>query len=155
MRFTAAPALAGVLALAACGEPSSTQMLQTRASVAMSPTQTCNSQAIVEQLPNGTRVRLPDTTLFVIGRTDLSPCGQFALASVVEAMLNPAIMQVAVEPGADIDAPQAAFPRERAEHVRKFLSNVGFSPDQPPVVVQPSPVPSTHWGIVLSVVGKG
>jgi hypothetical protein len=70
-------------------------------------------------------------------------------------MLDPRIMQVVVEPGADINAPDAFLPRERANNVKASLSNAGFVSGQPPVLVQPASVPSPGiWGIVLSPANK-
>src|SRR5581483_564650 len=99
----------------------------------------------------GARVRMPDTSLFVVGRTDLSNCGQYAISSVVEAMLDPRITQVVVEPAGDINAPEAFLPRERAENIRGLLSHAGFVRAQPSVLVQPASGPSGSWGIVLVV----
>jgi hypothetical protein len=117
----------------------------------MDPTQTCNRPASVESLPNGARVRIPDTSLFVVGRGDLSACGQFAMASVVEAMLDPRIMQVVIEPAGDVNAPDAFLPRERAATVGTFIANTGFAGTRPRVVVQPGSGPPGSWGIVLAV----
>jgi hypothetical protein len=147
----AVAALAALFLLDGCSEPSSTQTLQRRVAIRMDPAQTCNRPASIEYLPNGARVRMPDTSLFVVGRTDLSNCGQYAVSSVVEAMLDPRIMQVVVEPGGDFNAPYAFLPRERADNIRALLSNTAGTATQPPVLVQPAPAPSGSWGIVLAV----
>ena len=147
----AVAALAALFLLDGCAEPSSTQTLQHRVAIRMNPAQTCNQSANIEYLPNGARVRISDASLFVVGRTDLSACGQYAVSSVVEAMLDPRIMQVVVEPASDINAPVAYLPRERAENIRSLLSNAGFVANQPPVLVQPALGPSGSWGIVLAV----
>jgi hypothetical protein len=143
------------LVLAGCSEPPAVQVLNSRVTASMSPTQPCNRPASVEYLANGARIRIPDTALFTVGRTDLSECGQFAVASVVEAMLDPRIMQIVIEPGGDIDAPDAFLPRERVGSLRASLSDRGFVPTQPPVLVQPAAVPSRVWGIVLTIPGSG
>jgi hypothetical protein len=140
--------------LSACGDPPNVQVLNSRVAARMAPPQVCTSQATVEYLPNGARISLPDTVLFVVGRTDISPCGQYALASIVEAMLDPRLMQVIIEPGGDLDSPDAYLPRERTTSLKATLSNIGFVPDQPPVLVQPAPVSAGRaWGIVLTVPG--
>jgi len=150
MMKTAAPVRAALLALGACGEPSSTQTLQTRVTTTLTPANTCNSQASVEYLPDGARIRLPDT-LFLAARSELTGCGQYAVASVTQAMLNPSIMQVIVETD-DSGAAGSMLSLRRAETVRSLLTNVGFAPAQPPVVVQPAPTPSQGAvGIVLQV----
>ena len=124
--------------------------MQSRVTTSLTPGNTCNSQASVEYLPNGARVRLPDT-LFLAARSDLTGCGQFAMASVTQAMLDPAIMQVIVETD-DSGAPGSMLSLRRAETVRALLTNVGFAPAQPPVLVQPSAVPTQGGlGIVLQV----
>jgi hypothetical protein len=153
IRWLAVPA---ILLLAACSsEPPTAEMLGDRATTTLTPAEACNRPANIEYLPDGARIRIPDTALFVIGRTDLSPCGQFALASVVEAMLEPGIMQVVIEPGGDIESPDAYLPRQRAATMQSLLSHVGFSTTQPPVLVRPAPIPSAGtWGVVLLVVRK-
>ena len=143
------------LLLAACSERPAVQVLDDRVTASMSPSQPCNRPTSVEYLPNGARISIPDTALFTVGRTDLSPCGQYAVASVVEAMLDPRIMQVVIEPGGDINAPDAFLPRERVGVLRASFSNPGFLPTQPAVLVQPAAVPSRVWGIVLAISGGG
>jgi hypothetical protein len=144
------PALAMLLSLGACAEPSSTQTLSERVSTRLNPDQLCNRPASIEYLPNGTRVRVPEVSLFVGGGTDLTECGQYALASVVEAMLDPHIMQVVVEPAAAENGPDATLSLRRADMVKRLLSNVGFTQTQPPVLVLPTAVPSQGaMGIVL------
>jgi hypothetical protein len=146
------PALAILFALAACSEPSNTQMLASRVTASLDPAQPCHSQASIEYLPNGTRIRLPSASLFVRGRADLTACGQYALASVTEAMLDPRIMQVVVEPEGDVNAPASALSLRRADTVRALLSDVGFTSSQPPVLVQPATGPAQDvLGIVLAV----
>lgn len=150
----APPVVAALLWLSACGGPPSSDVLNRRVAASMSPEQSCNSAASVQYLPNGARISLPDSALFVVGRSELSPCGQFALASAVQAMLVPHIMQVSIEPAGDIDAPYAGLAREKAERVQKLFSNVGFVSDQPPVLVQPSSGTLTGvWGVVLTMAG--
>jgi len=148
----ATPALGALLLLSACGEPSSLEVLNRRAAASMSPDQPCNSAASVQYLPNGARISLPDSALFVVGRSDLSACGQYALSSAVQAMLAQRIMQVIIEPAGDINAPYAGLAREKADRVKGVFSNVGFVSDQPPVLVQPSAGASTGvWGVMLTI----
>ena len=86
------------------------------------------------------------------GRADLSACGRYAMASAVEAMLDPGIMQVVIEPSGDIEAPYAGLARRRADALKGMFTNAGFDPFQPPVLVQPtSSSPIGVWGVVLTV----
>jgi hypothetical protein len=148
------PVIAIVLVLGACSKPS-TQVLADRVAASLTPAEPCNRDASIENLPNGTRVRLPEASLFVNGKADLTACGQYALASVTQAMLAPPIMQVVIEPDADMNAPGSYVSAQRADTVRKMLSNVGFIFTQPPVLVQPPAVPSPGTlGIVLTVLGS-
>jgi hypothetical protein len=143
------------LLLAACSEPPSVQVLNSRVTARMSPVQPCNRPASVEYLPNGARISIPDTALFTVGRTDLSPCGEYAVASAVEAMLDPRITQVVIEPAGDINAPDAFLPRERVGSLMALLSNPGFVATPSPVLVQPAAVSSRVWAIVLTIPGGG
>jgi hypothetical protein len=152
MMRTYIPAI--LLALGACSEPSSTQMLSSRISAELSQTQPCERPANVEFFREGARVRFPETFLFLSGRTDLSPCGKYALTSVIQAMLVPSIMQVVIEPQSNAGASPSEFALRRAETVQRALSNVGFSQTQvqPSVLVQPASTPSPGaLGIVLLI----
>jgi hypothetical protein len=154
-KFAATPALIAVLFLSACGQPSSPDVLNTRVSARMAPDLLCNKSATVEYLPNGARISMPDNALFTIGRPDLSACGRYAMASAVEAMLDPGIMQVVIEPSGDVGAPYAGLARQRADTLQGVFTDVGFDPFQPPVLVQSRPGgPIGVWGIVLTVVNK-
>jgi len=148
----ATPVLGALLVLSACGGPPASEVLNRRVAASMSADQPCNSAASVQYLPNGARISLPDSALFVVGRSDLSACGEYALSSAVEAMLVQRVMQVIIEPAGDIDAPYAGLAREKADRVKGVFSNVGFVSDQPPVLVQPSPGGSTGvWGVMLTI----
>lgn len=146
------PAIATLLVVGACSEPSSTRMLSNRVTASLSPGNPCNSQASIEYLPNGTRIRLPEASLFVNRTADLSDCGRYTLASVTQAMLDPRIMQVVIEPETDPNAPGSPVSLQRADTVQQLLSHVGFVAGQPPVLIQPATAPSPGaFGIVLTV----
>jgi hypothetical protein len=151
----AMPALAVFLLLTACSELSSSDVLNSRVSDRMAPAQPCNKTVSVEYLPTGARISMPDSTLFTLGRPDLSPCGQYAMASAVQAMLAPRIVQVVIEPGGDIEAPYNGLAQQRAETLKRTFTNVGFVPFQPPPLVQSTPGPQIGvWGVVLTVPGR-
>jgi hypothetical protein len=148
------PAFAALLALAACSEPSSTQTLSDRVTTGLNPTQVCNRQANIEYLPNGTRISFPASFLFVSGRADLTGCGQYAVASVTQAMLDPRIMQVAIEPEANLQGQESNLTLQRTGRLKGLLTNVGFTQTQPPVLVQPAAIQTQDvFGIVLTVRG--
>jgi hypothetical protein len=153
MRSFGLMAAAGILlSMAGCSEPSSSTMLQMRAESSLGSAQPCQGTVRTENLPNGVRVLVPESALFLVGQTAISACGQYLLVGIVEAMLDPRIMQIVVEPSADINAPDAYVARERTGVLRQRLSNAGFVPGQPPVAVQPNPASSTHtWGVALEV----
>ena len=120
----------------------------------MNPAETCNQTASVQDLLGGVRIEAPEASLFTIGRTDLSARGQCILTGVVQAMLDPRVMQVVVEPGGDINEPGAFLPRERAVTVQAFLSKPGIVAGQSPVPVQATAIPSRNWGFVLTTTGS-
>ncbi len=98
---------------------------------------------------------MPDSALFTIGRADLSACGRYTMASAVEAMLDPSIMQIVIQPSGDIGAPYAGLARQRATTLQGMFTDAGFVPYQPPVVVQSNAAgPIGVWGVVLTVAGK-
>lgn len=147
----AMPVLGALLALTACGEPLSTDVLKARVADHMASDPVCNKRANVEDLPDGARVSLPDNALFIVGRAELNPCGQYAMASVIEAMLNTDIMQVVIEPTGDIDAPYYGLARQRAEVLQGMISKVAFVPFHRPIPIQMKSTGSAAWGIVLTV----
>ena len=151
----ATPALAALLLLVACGEPSSRDVLNARVAARMAPDQPCNTKATVAYLPTGARISMPDSALFTIGRPELSACGQYAMASAVEAMLDPSIMQVVIEPGGDLDVPYANLVRQRADTLKAMFTKASFPPYQPPIPVQTKAAgPAGTWGVVLMVANK-
>lgn len=133
-----------LLAVSACsGGPSNTQVLSNRITARLTQVEPCNRPVSIEYLKNGVRVHFQETALFVDGQATLTACGQYAVASVTQAMLDPAIMQVMVEPG----DPSSALSLQRSEAVRKMLSNVGLR--QPPVLIGITPS-SGGLGILLT-----
>jgi hypothetical protein len=116
----------------------------------------CAQPVNVAPLPSGTSIHLPASALFVSGRTDLSPCGQYMLTGVAQAMLDPRLMQVVIEPEDTTTAGGSSLSLQRADTVKAMLSNVGFTGKQPPVLVQPATTPSPGTlGINLLVAASG
>jgi hypothetical protein len=151
-RIRVASALAPLLLLVGCGQPSGSDLLQRRLATTMAPDQTCNRVASVQYLPDGARISVPANALFKPGRSDLTDCGQYAMASAIEAMLAPQIMHVGIEAYGNVDQPYALLARQRAERLRTMFSNAGLVPAQ----IQPAaaPAPDT-WGIVLTAGESG
>jgi hypothetical protein len=149
----ATAALASLLLLAACGsEPSSPDVLKARVTERMAPKQECDSKANVQYLDDGARITMPDSALFTLGRSDISACGQYAMASAIEAMLSSAIMRVEIEPGGNIEAPYAGLVNERVEALETMFAKSVFVPYQAPVLVQSRAAgPAGVWGVVLTV----
>jgi hypothetical protein len=155
LRTQVMPALVILVALAACSNPPSTQTLSSRVAASLTPAEPCNRPAGIEYLPTGTRIQFPESSLFVSGQTDLTGCGEYALASVTEAMLDPRIMQVVIEPEADLNTPGSSLSLRRADKVKKLFSILGSAATQPPVLVQPASAQSSgSFGIVLSVIAS-
>ena len=151
-KILAAPALASLLVLAACGEPSSPDVLNARVAQRMASKQECDGKANVQYLPDGARITMPDDALFITGRADLSPCGQYAMASAIEAMLSSAIMRVEIQPGGNIEAPYAGLVSQRADALGTMFTKSVFIPYQPPLLVQSDTVgPAGAWSVVLTV----
>jgi hypothetical protein len=152
VNMLAAPALAALLLLAGCGEPSSPDVLKARVAQRMASKQECDGKASVQYLPDGARITMPDSALFIIGRAEVSPCGQYAMASAIEAMLSSAIMRVEIEPGGNIDAPYAGLVSRRLDALETMFAKSAFVPYQPPVLVQSiSAGTAGVWGVVLTV----
>jgi len=150
----AVAALMSLLLVVACAQPSNGPIFQSRIATAMTPEQPCNRVASVQYVPAGARIEVPADALFLPGKADLTQCGQIAMTSAIQAMLDPRIMYVAIEPYGDVDAPYALLARQRADRLRGFFSNVGFTGSQPPVAVQPAVTPNA-WGVVLTAADRG
>jgi hypothetical protein len=142
-RVLAAPVLATLLALAACAQPSNTATLQSRADLRLTQAEPCNRMATIEYLPDGVRFQVPQAALFVPGSTNLNDCGRYTLSSMMEAMLDPALIQVIIEPDPEYLTAGYILPQQRAETVRAFFTDAGFTRRQPPVLVQPATTQST------------
>ena len=149
------PAITALMLLTACSQPSSSDDLNARVSARMTPTQPCNAKASVQYLPDGARISMSDSALFTIGRADLSACGQYAMSGAIEAMLDPGIMRVVIEPGGDLGAPYANLVRQRSDTLTAVFTKASFIPYQPPVLVQTKAVGQAGvWGIVLTAGNK-
>jgi hypothetical protein len=86
-----------------------------------------------------------------MNQTELTECGQFVLTSVTESMLDPKMMQVVIEQ-ANPSPALSSLPRERAEMLKTMLSHVGFTADQPALVLDPaSKELAGRWAIRLAV----
>jgi hypothetical protein len=54
-------------------------------------------QAVLERLPDGTRVTLSEQALFPGGKAELDDKGRYVLASVIEGLVDPRLLRIEVE----------------------------------------------------------
>jgi len=104
MRFQAGrcvAALAPLFLLAACaGEPSATQMLNSRMSARLAP-EIEAGQIAVAPLPAGSQIAISDETLFAPGSGKLDDRGQRTLTYLIQALLEPSILTIQVNDASD------------------------------------------------------
>src|SRR5512133_1781003 len=94
-RLRALASGAQLVLLVGCAAEQSPQNLGDRLQAELNP-QLANGSVTLERLPDGARIALPDQTLFPAGGAELDAQGRFILASLVEALLAPALLQVEV-----------------------------------------------------------
>jgi hypothetical protein len=140
-----------LFALVACCGSQSVQELSGRVAASLSHRESCARIASVQYLSDGVLVRLPDAALFKTNQTEFTECGQFVLTSVIQSMLDPRMMRVAIEQ-ANLSPAFSSLSRERAESLKTTFSSFGFAGDQPSVALDPASKESAAtWGIRLAV----
>ncbi len=143
--------VATIFAVAACSGSQPVQELSDRVAAPLSHRESCAHIASVQYLSDSVLVRIPDAALFKTNQTKLTECGQFVLTSLIQSMLDPRMMRVAIEQ-ANLSPAFSSLSRERAEVLKTTFSHVGFAADQPPVVLDPASKESAGaWGIRLAV----
>ncbi len=109
-------------------------------------------QVTLEQLPDGTRVTIVEQSLYPDGRTELDDKGRNVLTKVIQALLNPALLQIAV---ADLPATQADLQGPRVQSVTQYFKDAGLEPAlQPPAPQQetaPDSAGTAAQGLTITV----
>jgi hypothetical protein len=119
-------AFGSILLVAGCGslQHETVQQLNARMQIGLAP-QVAQQQAGVQPLQNGTQITLAEDTLFTPGSAALSARGQFILASVIEGLMAPPLMQIEVTPSAT----SSPYLRQaRVAAVRRFFTNFALGP---------------------------
>ena len=113
-----AAAFGSILLVAGCGLQRETAwQLNARMQHGLAP-EVAQHRAGVERVTDGTRVTLAEDALFAPGSAVLSAQGQFILASVVEGLMAPRLMEIQVTPGA---MASPALRQARVAAVRQFF----------------------------------
>jgi hypothetical protein len=97
--------------------------LTQRLDVLLAP-ELASGQAGVQRLPDGARVTLADGTVFSVGGATLNDKGRYTVASVIEALLEPRLLQIEVA-----GSPTAAAPvqESQAHAVTTFFLDYGIA----------------------------
>jgi hypothetical protein len=141
-----------VLLLAGCasGPDQATEDLGNRLRGELAP-EISDGRASVAQLQNGARVVLTDQALFPRGGAALDDKGRYVLASVVEGLLDPRLLQIEVAEAAGTPAYLRAA-RTEAVHtfVEKALLPISW-PYAPRQVVPAGPGSAAPQGMSITV----
>jgi len=114
-----------VLAAGCAGGPGSPgSHLDARMQQGLAP-QAAMHQASVQSLPDGARVTLAEDRLFAPGSADLNAQGRYLLASVIEGLLDPRLMEIQLTPA---PATAAYLQQARVESVRRFFVDFALGP---------------------------
>ena len=112
--------------LLGCASERSPQDIGDRLQAELTP-ELAGGRVTLEQLPDGTRVILPDQTLFPTGGTEMDARGRDILTSVVQALLAPPLLQVDVAGPAGTPMP---LQQARLRAVTQFLQGIQVAPNQ-------------------------
>jgi hypothetical protein len=159
IRFQAgrlAALLGPMVLLAACGGSGvnhATRDLEDRLQTRLGPDISAG-QAVLQPLPAGARVTLPDPTEFTSGGAELSDKGRDVLASTIQGLLDPSLMRIEVADTAVApDGPRST----RVQAVRQYFLAYGLGPSlqppgQPPAM-QPASAgpPATGLAVTINV----
>lgn len=94
--------------------------------------QLAGGQAVLERLPEGVRVTVSEQSLFPRGSAELDDKGRYVLASVVESLLDPSLLQIQV---VEWSPTSPALQLARVQAVADFLDRWQLlsAPEAPPV----------------------
>jgi hypothetical protein len=134
--------LCPLLLVAACSSGDPAQRLGERLQLRLAP-DIASGNATLEQFPNGSRVTLTEQSLFSSGGTELDDKGRYVLASVIEGLLAPRILQIEV-----VEAPwsPAWMQGARVQNVKQFFEDYGLGTTLQPVI-PPQGLPPGQVGI--------
>jgi len=118
-------ALLGLAVIVAGCEPSTVQQLGDRMQFRLTP-QLANGQAGLQRLPDGAQVTIADQTLFPNGSTQLSDQGRYVLASVIESLMAPNLLQIDVSAS---PSTSGGLQQARVQAVTQFLSAWQLTPE--------------------------
>jgi hypothetical protein len=118
-------ALLGLVILVAGCEQGTMQQLGDRMQFQLAP-QLANGQAGLQRLQDGAQVTLADATLFPSGSAELSDQGRYVLASVVEGLMAPNLLQIDVS---ESPATPAGLQQARVQAVTQFLNSWQLAPE--------------------------
>jgi hypothetical protein len=155
MVFVQAGRLTAVLGLlllvAGCASEDSAQLLGQRLQMRLAP-DIAAGKATLEQHPNGARVVLTEQSLFSSGGTELDDKGRYVLASVVEGLLAPRILQIEV---AEAPWSPAWMQGARRQAVKQFFEDYGLGatlqPVIPPQGLPPAQADIPPQGMVIAI----
>ena len=133
-----------LLAACACG-PNNASLLGNRLQTQLTA-EIANGRAAVQPLPNGAQVTLTDQSLFPNGGAQLDARGRYVLASFIEGLLDPNILQIGL---ASSPATPPALQQARVQAVRQFFEEYFLGPFlQPP---GSPPVAAASGGTTITV----
>jgi hypothetical protein len=132
--------LGPMLLLAACGSSGvnhATRDLNDRLQARLGP-DIAAGRAVLQPLPAGRRVILPNSTVYQPGGAELGDKGRDVLASTIQGLLDPSLMRIAVaDTAATADGRQTA----RAQAVREYFVAYGLGPSLLPAASPSAPPP--------------
>ena len=98
----------------------------------------------LQHLPDGASVTLADQTLFAADGKDLNDAGRDVLTAVIQSLVDPNLLHIAVaEPAMTPATMQAA----RVQIVTHYLERAGLGP----TLVPPGAAPATAHGLTITV----
>ncbi|HUN41886.1 MAG TPA: hypothetical protein VMU81_16500 [Acetobacteraceae bacterium] len=143
-----AAAFGSIVLVAGCGVQNETVwQLNRRMQIGLAP-QVAQHKADVQQLKDGTQITLAEDTLFVPGSPVLSPQGRFVLASVIEGLMAPPLMQIELTPSASTSP---YLRQARVAAVRQFFTDYTLGPQLLASVSAPAPGASPTMAITVHV----
>jgi hypothetical protein len=136
--------LGSLWVVAACtgsGPAQTRRDLDTRMAVGLTP-DIAAGRATLRQSADGISVTLADQKLFAAGGNDLNDAGQQVLTRVIQALLDPALMRIAV-------AGPATTPAARVLAVTRVFKDAGLGPSLR-TTAPTQPIPSAS-GLTIAV----